>query len=90
MRRLLKKKDGKQRITLNLSRLNEYIAYQHLKMDILEHALKLVTPGCFMASIDLKDAFYSVPIAVEDQKYLKFLWHNKLFTVACEMAVRDH
>ena len=36
-----------------------------------------------MASIDLKDAYYSVPIATEHQKYLKFMWEGKLYKFAC-------
>ena len=36
-----------------------------------------------MASIDLKDAYYSVPIAQANQKYLKFQWENKLYVFTC-------
>ena len=39
--------------------------------------------GCFMASIDLKDAYYSVLIATADQKYLKFQWQGKLYKYLC-------
>ena len=74
-----KKKDGKHRMILNLSKLNEHIEYHHFKMDTLEHAISLITPGCYMASIDLKDAYYSVPIAASDQKYLKFIWKGQLY-----------
>ena len=31
-----------------------------------------------MTSIDLKDAYYSIPIAEEHQKYLKFIWRDQL------------
>ncbi|KAJ8036610.1 hypothetical protein HOLleu_20631 [Holothuria leucospilota] len=31
-------------------------------MDTLQSALSLIEPGCFMASIDLKDAYYSVSL----------------------------
>ena len=37
-----------------------------------------MTPNCYMAAVDLKDAYYSVPIAVAHQKYLKFEWGGKL------------
>jgi hypothetical protein len=30
-----------------------------------------------MASIDLNDAYYSVPMAAEHQKYLKFSWQGR-------------
>ena len=32
----------------------------------------LIQPRCYMTNIDLKDAYYSVKISVEDSKYLKF------------------
>ena len=73
------KKDGKHRMILNLSKLNDYVEYLHFKMDTLETAIKLVTPDCYMASIDLSDAYYSVPIHKNDQKYLKFTWRGQLY-----------
>ena len=36
-----------------------------------------------MASIDLKDAYYFVPIAQANQKCLKFRWENKLYVFTC-------
>ena len=53
------------------------------KMDSLNTVLEMVKSSCFMASIDLKDAYYSVPIATVDQKYLKFLWRRKLYKYVC-------
>ena len=68
------KKDGSHRVKFNLKAVNASVTYYHFKMDTLETAIRLMTPGCFMTSIDLKDAYYSVPMAVEHQKYLKFVW----------------
>ena len=48
-------------------------------MDTLETASKLMRPGCYMTSIDVKDAYYSIPIAPEHQKYLKFIWKDHLY-----------
>ena len=48
-------------------------------MDTLETAIKFMRPGCYMTSIDLKDAYYSIPIALEHQKYLKFIWKDELY-----------
>ena len=42
-----------------------------------------MTQNCHMASTDLKDAYYSVPIAKSHQKYLKFEWNNMLFQFTC-------
>lgn len=38
----------------------------------------MVTPNCLMASIDMKDAYYSVPIAPKHQKYLQFQEKGRL------------
>ena len=32
-----------------------------------------------MASVDLKDAFYSIPVAQGQRKYLRFIWKGSLF-----------
>ena len=67
------KKDGSIRVIFNLKGLNEFVSYRHFEMDTLETTIKLVRPGCFMTSIDLKYAYYSIPVAPECQKYLKFV-----------------
>ena len=36
-----------------------------------------------MASIDLKDAYYSVPICKDHQKFLKFEWKGVLYQFVC-------
>ena len=77
------KKDGSHRLIFNLKVLNRSVAYYQFKMDTLETAIRLMTPGCFMASIDLRDAYYSVPIASEHQKYLKFFWPDQLYAFNC-------
>ena len=78
-----KKKNGNYRMILNLKGLNEHIEYHHFKMDTLWSAVRLMTFNCFMASLDLKDAYYSVPIANEHKKYLRFYWRGKLFQYTC-------
>ena len=77
------KKDGSYRMILNLKPLNEFVSYHHFKMDTIQTALKLMRPGCFMASVDLKDAYYSVPVAKEDRKYLKFEWQGSYYEYTC-------
>ena len=77
------KKDGTYHMILNLKSLNEFVVYQHFKMDNILTALKLMRPKCFMASVDLKDAYYSVPIALEDRKLLKFEWKGDYYQYTC-------
>ena len=77
------KADGTHRLILNLKVLNKYVAYHHFKMETLQSAINMMTKGCFMASVDFKDAYYSVAIHENYQKYLKFSWNGKLFNFTC-------
>ena len=45
-----------------------------LKMESLTCVIQLVKDTCYMGSIDLTDAYYSVPMATEHRKYLTFAW----------------
>ena len=73
------KHDGTYRLILNLKNLNNGMPYVHFKMETLSSVLHLITPGCYLASTDLKDAYYSVPILTDYTKYLKFLWKGQLY-----------
>ena len=77
------KKDGSYRLILNLQQLNESVEYHHFKMENLRNAITLMTPNCFMASIDLKDAYYSVSVNKNHRKYLRFIWKHQLFQFTC-------
>ena len=52
-------------------------------MDTIATCVELMTKDCFMASIDLRDAYYSIPIAETDRKYLKFVWKEQLYMFTC-------
>ena len=73
------KKDGTYRTILNLKPLNVECDSPHFKMESLKQALHLVRRGSYMASIDIKDAFYSVPIQKDHKKYLRFMWKGQQF-----------
>lgn len=77
------KKDGTYRLILNLKKFNDSVTYQHFKMDSIHTVTKLVTQNCFMAVLDLKDAYYSLPINKEDQKFLRFKWKGDLYQFTC-------
>ena len=42
-------------------------------METIQNVLNVIKKDVFMASIELKDEFYSVPVAEHYQKHLKFL-----------------
>ena len=76
------KKDGSFRFILNLKRLNKHIEKRHFKMESIRQIVSMVQPGCWMASIDLKDAYYSVPVHPDSRKYLRFVW-DQAYEYAC-------
>ena len=64
---------------LNLKDLNEDVEFCHFKMQTFADVLKLFKSSCYMTSLDVKDAYYTIPVVEEYQKYLKFMWklvHN--------------
>ena len=67
------KKDGSFRTILNLKYLNEECFTYHFKMETIKQVIHMITPNCYIASLDIKDAFYTVPIYEQHKKYLKFL-----------------
>ena len=73
------KKDGNYRMILNLKTFNEFLKFKHCKLDSVEDALDLITEGCYFGSVDLKDAYYSIPIHEYYQKYLKLFWKEEYY-----------
>ena len=43
----------------------------------------MVTRNCFMAAIDLREAYYSVSINRLFQKFLKLKWKDKFYCFTC-------
>ena len=64
---LRQKKNDQHRLILNLKNFNKYVTHRHFKTDTRNTALDMVRKNYFMASIDLTDAYYSVPVATVDQ-----------------------
>lgn len=80
---LVPKKDGGQRPVINLKALNEFVITEHFKMEGLHTLKDLVKPGDWMAKIDLKDAYFTIPIQVAHRKLLRFHFDGKAFQFNC-------
>ena len=59
---LVKKKDRGQRPVINLKQLNAYILYCHFKMEGLQNLKYMLQKGHYMCKLDLKDAYFSIPL----------------------------
>lgn len=80
---LVPKKSGGMRPIINLKPLNNFVETIHFKMETLQTALNLLQEGDFLVSVDLKDAYFSIPIHQQHRKYLRFLWKNQRYEFQC-------
>jgi hypothetical protein len=80
---LVPKSNGKFRPVINLKRLNEYVCYEKFKQETFTFVLELIQPNDWFISLDLRSAYWSVPIHEDYIKFLKFQWRNELYTFVC-------
>ena len=80
---LVSKKDGGQRPVVNLKPLNQFMAKFKFKMESVRILKDLIRRNDWMISIDLKDAYLSVPIRERDRKYLRFTWGDNMYEFQC-------
>ena len=74
------KKDGGWRPILNIKRLNKkYLVSPPFKMDTVREVSSLLREGDWMASIDLKDTYFHIPVARRFRRFLRFGWRGKLY-----------
>lgn len=80
---LTPKSNGSFRFILNLKSLNKFVKAPHFKMEDIRTASKLVSNGAYMATIDLKEAYFLVPIHESYKKYLRFRFDCQLHEFNC-------
>ena len=80
---LVPKKDGGQRPVINLKALNNFVNKEHFKMEGIHTMKDLLRKGDWMAKIDLKDAFFSIPIHHNHKKSLRFMFQGKTYQFNC-------
>ena len=74
---LVPKSDGSWRPVINLKRFNQFVLSQHFKMESVRTVKAIIQKGDWLVKLDLKDAYLSVPIHKDHQKYLRFRWENR-------------
>lgn len=80
---LIPKPNGSYRFILNLKNLNKFIHPQHFKMEDIRTVTKLMTKDCYMATVDLQDAYFLVPISNESKRLLRFKFQNIVYEFQC-------
>ena len=76
---LASKKDGTNRPVINLKQLNKHVKYMHFKMEGIPNLVDLLQRDDHMCKLDLKDAYFVIPVAPRYQEYLKFRWNGVLY-----------
>ena len=76
---LVPKPNGKFRPVINLMQLNEYVHYDKFKQETFAFVLELIQPNDWFISLDLRSAYWSIPIHQDCIKFLKFIWQDQLY-----------
>lgn len=80
---LVDKPNGKSRFILNLKKLNKFINPPHFKLEDIRTVANLIHKDFYLASFDLKDAYFTVPIHKESKKFLRFSFNNDIWEFNC-------
>ena len=77
------KSDGGLRPVINLKALNRFIKDEHFKMERFHMIRNLVKQGDWMVKVDLKDAYFLIPVHQAHQKFLRFQWKGQTYQFHC-------
>ena len=73
------------RPVIDLSSLNNYLLLTPFKMETSKSVLLSIRRDDFMISLDLKEAYFQVPVHPHSSRYLRFVWEgtNYQFRALC-------
>ena len=71
------------RPVLNLQSLNRHVSKAHFKLEDIRSLKDILHQNDFMAKLDLKEAYFSLPIAVLSRRFLQLNWKGKLLQFIC-------
>ena len=71
--------EGGWRPVIDLSHLNDFVQLTSFKMETVASVLLSVREGDFLASLDLKDAYFQIPIHGSSRKLLRFMSEGTVY-----------
>ena len=80
---LVPKKDGGFRPVINLKALNMFIQEKHFKMENFHLIKELVRPQEWLVKVDLKDAYFLVPVHPDHHRFLQFQRLGQTYQFCC-------
>jgi hypothetical protein len=66
------KKSGGLRPIIDLKALNKHLSVPHFKMETAQSIRQQISPLDWVVTLDMKDAYFHIPVHKDFQKYLKF------------------
>ena len=76
---LVEKATGGWRPVIDLSHLNDFVQLTPFKMETVASVLLSVREGDFLAYLDLKDAYFQIPIHGSSRKLLRFMSEGTVY-----------
>ena len=76
---LVEKATGGWRPVIDLSHLNDFVQLTPFKMETVASVLLSVREGYFLASLDLKDAYFQIPIHGSSRRLLRFMSEGTVY-----------
>ena len=76
---LVKKASGAWRPVLDVSRLNRYVTKTKFSMETTQSVLSSIRQGDWMISVDMKDAYFHIPVHPRSRKFLRFVFNNQTY-----------
>ena len=76
---LVEKATGGWRPVIDLLHLNDFVQLTPFKMETVASVLLSVREGDFLASLDLKDAYFQIPIHGSSRKLLRFMSEGTVY-----------
>lgn len=76
---LVPKATGGWRPICDLSVLNRFLVVTHFRMETVSSVLESMAEGEWMVSLDLRDAYFQVPVHPRSRKYMRFVWQGRVF-----------
>ena len=71
------------RPVINLKALNQWVETPHFKMEGLATLRDLLRQGDWLVKVDLKDAYFTVPVHPDHQSFLRFVVEGITYQFTC-------
>lgn len=80
---VVSKSDGGSRTIANLKHWNRFLVYRKFKMEGISNLREILFGGEWLTKIDLKDAYFSIPVNAHHQPFLPILFENQVYQFSC-------